>query len=146
MGVNTRQAQLNGSYSRFTEIILVYTVFRGRGVHCVFAPIRFRKGGNVRSSSDAFKCALNDDDLRSAWPWFLGLGLLLTGLGLLAFTNLVDPESVSIFRVGVMMIIAAAFHSIQTFRVRRWVGFPWRPRNNERRHGTNSQIRTDSAD
>ncbi len=78
----------------------------------------------MRSSSDAFTCALNDDNVRSAWPWFFGLGLLLTGLSGLAFTIVSAPETTSIFRVGVLMIFAAAIHSVQSFRVRRWAGFP----------------------
>jgi uncharacterized membrane protein HdeD (DUF308 family) len=61
--------------------------------------------------------------LRSKWGWFVALGVGLLVLGILAFGNLLAATVVSVFYIGVLMIIGAVAQVVHAFQVRNWGGF-----------------------
>lgn len=54
------------------------------------------------------------------WGWFLGLGLLLTVLGIVAFVNVVAATLASTFFIAAVMLVAGVGHIVHAFQVRRW--------------------------
>lgn len=60
---------------------------------------------------------------RGAWGWFVALGVALLVLGVIAFVNLFAATLASVWIIGVLMLIAAAFHIVQAFTIKRWSGF-----------------------
>ncbi|HUJ01235.1 MAG TPA: HdeD family acid-resistance protein [Usitatibacter sp.] len=62
-------------------------------------------------------------ELGSHWGWFTGLGIGLIVLGVLAFLNLPAATTVSVYAVGVFMLIAAGAEVGGAMFVRTWSGF-----------------------
>ncbi len=61
--------------------------------------------------------------IRSHWGWFVGLGIVLVVVGVLAFGNLLAATLASVVFVGAMMIVGAVAQIIHAFRVRGWREF-----------------------
>jgi uncharacterized membrane protein HdeD (DUF308 family) len=59
-------------------------------------------------------------EVRDKWGWFLALGLLLLIFGLLALFNLFAATVVSVFYIGVMMLIGGAAQFVHAFQVKGW--------------------------
>ncbi|HVO89923.1 MAG TPA: HdeD family acid-resistance protein [Casimicrobiaceae bacterium] len=63
------------------------------------------------------------EDASSGWGWFVALGVGLIALGMLAFSNLAAATTVSVYMVGVAMLIGALVQIVAIFFVRDWPGF-----------------------
>ena len=61
--------------------------------------------------------------LRAKWGWFVALGVGLLALGIIAFGNLLAATVVSVFYIGVLMLIGAVAQIGHAFQVRNWGGF-----------------------
>jgi len=59
----------------------------------------------------------------SGWGWLVALGVGLIALGVLAFSDLATATTVTVYIVGVAMLIAAAVQIVALFFVRDWSGF-----------------------
>jgi uncharacterized membrane protein HdeD (DUF308 family) len=73
--------------------------------------------------TDALKGRIGE--LRSKWGWFLGLGIVMLIVGVIALGNLLAATVASIYLVGIMMLIAGAFEIAHSFGVKTWGGFFW---------------------
>ncbi len=62
-------------------------------------------------------------EISAKWGWFVALGVALLILGGVAFGNLVLATVVSVYYVGVMMLIAGIIELIHAFGVKTWGGF-----------------------
>ncbi len=62
-------------------------------------------------------------ELRAKWGWFVGLGVLLLILGLIAFGNIFATTIVSVFFIGGLMIIGGIGYILHAFQVKTWGGF-----------------------
>jgi uncharacterized membrane protein HdeD (DUF308 family) len=58
----------------------------------------------------------------SVWGWLVALGVALVALGALAFYNLPAATMVSVYAIGILMLIAAAAKLAAAFVVRSWGG------------------------
>ena len=61
--------------------------------------------------------------LRPHWGWFVALGALLLGLGLLASGDLLLATLASVFFVGAAMLAAGLAQVVHAFRVKGWGSF-----------------------
>ncbi|MFQ3715585.1 HdeD family acid-resistance protein [Brucella melitensis] len=59
-------------------------------------------------------------ELSSKWGWFVALGVALLILGGIAFGNLFLATVVSVYYVGLMMLIAGIIEIIHAFGVKTW--------------------------
>lgn len=57
------------------------------------------------------------------WGWFVGLGILLIILGVVAWFEVVLLGLAGVIFLGAMMLVGGIFQIIQTFSVRGWRGF-----------------------
>ncbi|MBO0712158.1 MAG: HdeD family acid-resistance protein [Acetobacteraceae bacterium] len=57
------------------------------------------------------------------WGWFVGLGILLILLGVVAWFEVVLLGLAGVLFLGAMMLVGGIFQIIQTFSVRGWRGF-----------------------
>jgi len=62
-------------------------------------------------------------DLSKKWGWFVALGVVLLILGGIALGNLVLATVVSVYYVGLLMLIAGVFEIIHAFSVKTWSSF-----------------------
>jgi uncharacterized membrane protein HdeD (DUF308 family) len=62
-------------------------------------------------------------ELTSKWGWFVALGVALLILGGIAFGNLVLATVVSVYYVGMMMLVAGVIEIIHAFGVKTWGRF-----------------------
>jgi uncharacterized membrane protein HdeD (DUF308 family) len=62
-------------------------------------------------------------ELRSARGWLIGLGVVLIGLGAIAFYNLQAATTVSVYVLGVLMLFGAGVQLASAFVVSRWSRF-----------------------
>lgn len=58
--------------------------------------------------------------LRSKWIWFVGLGALLLVCGLIALGNLMLATVVSVYYVGMLMLVGGVVYLIHAFQLRGW--------------------------
>ncbi len=65
----------------------------------------------------------NAGELRSKWGWFVALGILMLAVGVIALGNVLAATLVSVWVVGIMMLIAGISEIIQAFSVKSWGGF-----------------------
>ncbi len=65
----------------------------------------------------------NASELRSKWGWFVALGILMLAVGIIALGNLLMATLVSVYVVGIMMLIGGISEIIQAFSVKNWGGF-----------------------
>lgn len=63
------------------------------------------------------------DELTHKWGWFVALGIALLVLGGIAFGNLFLATVVSVYYVGMMMLIAGIIEIIHAFGVKSWKSF-----------------------
>ena len=73
--------------------------------------------------SDAIRGSIGE--LRSKWGWFVGLGIVMLIVGVIALGNLLAATVASVYFVGFMMLIAGGFEIAQSFGVKSWGGFFW---------------------
>ena len=64
-------------------------------------------------------------ELRSKWGWFVGLGIVMLIVGVIALGNLLAATVASVYLVGFMMLIAGGFEIAHAFGVKNWGGFFW---------------------
>ena len=64
-------------------------------------------------------------EVRSKWGWFVALGIAFLVLGAIAFCNVVTATVVSVFYVGMLMLIGAVMEIIHAFGVKSWGSFFW---------------------
>jgi uncharacterized membrane protein HdeD (DUF308 family) len=62
-------------------------------------------------------------EVSSKWGWFVALGVALLILGGIAFGNLVLATVVSVYYVGIMMLVAGIIEIIHAFGVKTWGSF-----------------------
>jgi len=62
-------------------------------------------------------------ELSSKWGWFVALGVALLILGGIAFGNLVLATVVSVYYVGLMMLIGGVMEILHAFGVKTWGSF-----------------------
>ncbi|MBC8716778.1 MULTISPECIES: HdeD family acid-resistance protein [Brucella/Ochrobactrum group] len=62
-------------------------------------------------------------ELTGKWGWFVALGVALIILGGIAFGNLVLATVVSVYYVGIMMLVAGIIEIIHAFGVKTWGSF-----------------------
>lgn len=74
------------------------------------------------ANSDLSKSVL-PSQLASKWGWFVALGIALLVLGGIAFGNLLAATVVSVYYVGLMMLIAGVAEIIHAFSVKSWSTF-----------------------
>ncbi|MFC4624347.1 HdeD family acid-resistance protein [Daeguia caeni] len=67
--------------------------------------------------------SLMPSEVSSKWGWFVALGVALLVLGGIAFGNLVVATVVSVYYVGMMMLIAGVIEIIHAFGVKSWGQF-----------------------
>jgi uncharacterized membrane protein HdeD (DUF308 family) len=82
--------------------------------------------GAVTSSSD-FRRPSNlgprVEALRTKWGWIVALGTIYVLVGLIALYSVVTATVVSVFVVGIMMLIAGVAEVINAFQVKSWGKF-----------------------
>ena len=61
--------------------------------------------------------------LRDKWGWILALGVVHVVAGLIALGSVVTATAVSVFVVGVMMVIAGVAEVINAFQIKTWGKF-----------------------
>ena len=64
-------------------------------------------------------------EVRSKWGWFVALGIAFLVLGAIAFFNVVLATVVSVYWVGMMMLIGAVLEIAHAFGVKTWGSFFW---------------------
>ena len=62
-------------------------------------------------------------ELRAKWGWFVGLGALLLICSLIAFANLFVATVVSVYYVGMLMLLGGVVYLVHAFQVRDWEHF-----------------------
>ncbi|MGO4439124.1 HdeD family acid-resistance protein [Rhizobium sp. RAF56] len=72
--------------------------------------------------ADAYEQA-SLQELRVKWGWFVALGLLLLACSLLAFANLFIATVVSVYYVGILMLLGGVVYLVHAFQVRGWEHF-----------------------
>lgn len=72
------------------------------------------------ASSDT---SLHQTEFSTKWGWFVALGVALLILGGIAFGNLFFATVVSVYYVGMLMLIAGIIEIIHAFNVKTWKGF-----------------------
>ena len=81
----------------------------------------------MTSSSDFRRPTLNlgpgAEALRAKWGWIVALGTIYVLAGLIALYSVVTATVVSVFVVGIMMLIAGAAEVINAFQVKSWGKF-----------------------
>ncbi|EJL56317.1 MULTISPECIES: HdeD family acid-resistance protein [unclassified Rhizobium] len=63
---------------------------------------------------------LSLSSLQSKWGWFAVLGLLLIVCGLIALANVALATVVSVYYVGILMLIGGIVYLVHAFQVRSW--------------------------
>ncbi len=63
---------------------------------------------------------MQPSSVQSKWGWFVALGVLLVVCSLAAFANLFVATVVSVFYVGVLMLVGGIIYLIHAFQVRGW--------------------------
>ena len=61
--------------------------------------------------------------LRAKWGWIVALGVVYSIAGFIALGSVVTATVVSVFVVGVMMIVAGVFEVINSFQIKTWGKF-----------------------
>jgi uncharacterized membrane protein HdeD (DUF308 family) len=61
--------------------------------------------------------------LRAKWGWIVALGVVYLVAGVIALGSVVMATVVSVFVVGIMMLIAGVFEVIHSFQIKSWGRF-----------------------
>lgn len=64
-------------------------------------------------------------EVRVKWSWFVALGIIYIVAGIIAASNLLLVTLVTVYFVGVLMVIAGVVQIIHAFNVKLWNGFLW---------------------
>jgi uncharacterized membrane protein HdeD (DUF308 family) len=67
--------------------------------------------------------AIGTDDLKQNWGWFLGVGVVLVILGLLALLSAVTATMLSVELLGWLLLIGGILALVHAVLRRRWGGF-----------------------
>jgi len=59
----------------------------------------------------------------SAWGWFIAVGVTCIALGAIAFFNLPTATTVSVYAIGILMLVGAAAQLAAAFAAASWSGF-----------------------
>lgn len=62
------------------------------------------------------------DAIRETWGWFLGLGILLVILGIIAITFSFYTTIFSVVMLGIILAAAGIIQIVQAFMARKWSG------------------------
>ena len=62
-------------------------------------------------------------EARARWGWFLLLGIIFVILGAIAVSNLLYATIVTVYYVGLLMIVAGIAQIVQSLRIKTWGGF-----------------------
>ncbi|NMN73732.1 HdeD family acid-resistance protein [Rhizobium sp. 57MFTsu3.2] len=63
---------------------------------------------------------LGFSSLQSKWGWFAALGVLLIVCGFIALANVALATVVSVYYVGILMLVGGVVYLIHAFQVRNW--------------------------
>ena len=63
------------------------------------------------------------DEVRHNWGWVLALGVLLFVLGLVAMSAAITTTMLTVFVIGIMLLISGVFEIINAFRHSHYGGF-----------------------
>jgi len=63
---------------------------------------------------------LSFSSLQSKWGWFVALGVLLIVCGFIALANVALATVVSVYYVGILMLIGGIVYLVHAFQVRSW--------------------------
>src|SRR5215813_14560716 len=63
------------------------------------------------------------DEIRRSWGWFLGLGIVLIILGVIAIGSAILMTIASVFLFGWILIIGGVMEVMHAFWHKRWAGF-----------------------
>src|SRR5215468_4846175 len=74
-------------------------------------------------ATPSFEPASRLEPLRSKWGWIVALGIVYMVAGLIALGSVVTATVVSVFIVGIMMLIAGIAEVINAFQIRTWGRF-----------------------
>lgn len=74
-------------------------------------------------SLHAFPADADTAPLRAKWGWIVALGVVYLIAGLIALGSVVTATVVSVFVVGVMMIIVGVAEIINSFQIKSWGKF-----------------------
>ncbi len=75
------------------------------------------------SSSPTFGAVAGLEPLRAKSGWIAALGVVYTIAGILALASVVFATTVTVFMVGIMMLIAGAAEVINAFQIKTWGKF-----------------------
>src|SRR5260370_11347943 len=79
-------------------------------------------------ATPSFEPASRLGPLRSKWGWIVALGIVYMVAGFIALGSVVTATVVSVFVVGIMMLIAGVAEVINAFQIKTWGRFPlWLP-------------------
>lgn len=63
------------------------------------------------------------EELARNWGWFLALGIVLFGLGVVAINTAVAATIITVFTLGVVLLLAGLAQCIMAIREAQWSGF-----------------------
>jgi uncharacterized membrane protein HdeD (DUF308 family) len=69
---------------------------------------------------NVFDDEIQPSDLHAKWGWFVALGVLLVIFSFIAFANLFAATVVSVFYVGMLMLVGGIVYLTHAFQVRGW--------------------------
>src|SRR5215471_3827313 len=74
-------------------------------------------------ATPSFEPASRLEPLRSKWGWIVALGIVYLVAGLIALGSVVMATVVSVFIVGIMMLVAGVAEVVNAFQVKSWGRF-----------------------
>jgi uncharacterized membrane protein HdeD (DUF308 family) len=64
-------------------------------------------------------------ELRERWGWFVALGILMLIVGFIALFHLFVATLVSVYWIGILMLVGGVFQIVHAFSVKTWGGMVW---------------------
>jgi uncharacterized membrane protein HdeD (DUF308 family) len=74
-------------------------------------------------ATPSFEPASGLEPLRSKWGWIVALGVVYVIAGIVALGSVVTATVVSVFVVGIMMLVAGVAEVINAFQIKTWGRF-----------------------
>ena len=71
----------------------------------------------------SFQPVFGLEPLRAKWGWIVALGVVYVVAGFIALGSVVSATVVSVFVVGIMMLVAGVFEVINAFQIKTWGRF-----------------------
>lgn len=78
---------------------------------------------NLTETASSFPAAPGLEPLRAKWGWIVALGVVYVVAGLVALGSVVFATVVTVFVVGIMMVIAGVAEVINAFQIKTWGKF-----------------------